>query len=67
MAEMKSVQVMEEGELLEDVRKIPKEKVLKDLFRYELDELSSDYFFLIGLNLKEWERIDSSSLWKQML
>ncbi|GFY90899.1 hypothetical protein Acr_07g0010950 [Actinidia rufa] len=35
-----------------------KDKVVDDLIRYELDEPSSSYFFLVGLNMKERERIE---------
>ena len=44
--------------VLEDVGRIFEAKVKEDLIRYELDELSSDHFFLIGANLKEWERTE---------
>ena len=54
----KEVQLIEEEmEVLEDVGRDPETKVVDDLMRYELDEPSSDYFFLIGSDLKEWERI----------
>ena len=53
-AVMKSVQLVEEErELLKDVSRILEEKVVKELVHYELDEQSSDHFFLIGSNLRE--------------
>ena len=36
----------------------PKAKVMEDLIRYELDELSSDRFFLLSANLEERERTE---------
>ena len=48
----------EECKVLEDVGRVPKLKVVKDLVRYDLDELSSDRFFLVGSNLKERERTE---------
>ena len=56
---MKEVQLVEEEvEILEDVRRNSEAKVVEDLMRYELDEPSSKYYFLIGANLKERERIE---------
>ncbi|GFY90770.1 hypothetical protein Acr_07g0009670 [Actinidia rufa] len=46
------VQFVEERKVLEDVDRIPEEKVVEDLVRYELDGPSSDRF------LKEQERIE---------
>ena len=58
-AVMKSVQLVEEErEMLEDVGIIPKKMVVKDLILYELDEPSSDHFFLVVSNIKERERIE---------
>ena len=47
--------IEEEHEVLEDVGRNPEAKVMKDLIRYELDELSSDRFFLTGANMEEQE------------
>ena len=45
-ATMKEVQLVEEEiEVLEDIGRTPEDKVMEDLIRYELDELSSDHFF----------------------
>ena len=56
---MKEVQLIEEEhEVLEDVEWDPEAKVVEDLIRYELDEPSSDRFFLIGANLEERERTE---------
>ena len=56
---MKEVQLIEEErKILEDVGRDPKAKVVKDLIRYELDEPSSDHFFLTGANLEERERTE---------
>ena len=53
-AAMKKVQLVKEKmEVLEDVRRTPDDKVVEDLICYELDEPSSDHFFLTGANLKE--------------
>ena len=58
-AAMKEVQLIEEEhEVLDDVRRDPKAKVVEDQIRYELDEPSSDCFFLTGTNLKERERTE---------
>ncbi|GFY92612.1 hypothetical protein Acr_08g0010080 [Actinidia rufa] len=58
-ATMKEVQLVEEErEVLEDVGRAPEAKVVEDLLRYKLDERSLDCYFLIGSNLKEWERIE---------
>ncbi|GFZ14473.1 hypothetical protein Acr_24g0006630 [Actinidia rufa] len=54
-ASMKEVQLIEEErEVQEDVERDPETKVM----HYELDEPSSDHFFLIGANLKEQERTE---------
>ena len=45
--------VEEEQEVLEDVSRTPEAKVMKELVRYDLDELSLDSFFLNDSNLKE--------------
>ena len=51
---MKFVQLVEEErEVLKDVSRILEEKVVKELVHYELDEKSSDHFFLIVSNLRE--------------
>ena len=50
--------VEEEREVLEDIERVPEEKPVEDLIRYDLDESSSDHFFLVGSNLKEQERIE---------
>ena len=42
-----------EHEVLDDVRRDPKAKVVEDLIRYELDEPSSNRLFLSSANLKE--------------
>ena len=43
---MKEVQLVEqEKEVLEDIGRTPEDKVMEDLIRYELNELSSDHFF----------------------
>ena len=56
---MQEVQLIEkEHEVLEDVGRDPEAKVIEDLIRYELDEPSSDCFFLTGANLKERERTE---------
>ena len=56
-AAMKEVQLVEnEREVLKDVGKTPEAKAVEDLIRYELDELSSNRFFLIGPNMRERER-----------
>ena len=48
----------EEREVLEDVSRTSKDKVDEDLIRYKIDEPSSDYYFLVDSNMKEWERIE---------
>ena len=48
--------VEEEREVLKDVRRTPKAKVVEDLMHYDLNEPSSDRFFLTGSNLTEQER-----------
>ena len=56
-AAMKKVQLIEqEQEVMEDIGRDPEAKVMEDLICYELDELSSDRFFLTGVNLEERER-----------
>ena len=51
---MKEVQLIEEEwEVLEDVGRDPEAKVVEDLIHYELDEPSSDHFFLTNANLEE--------------
>ncbi|GFS42015.1 hypothetical protein Acr_00g0077690 [Actinidia rufa] len=50
--------VEEEHEVLEDVERNPEAKAVEDLVRFELDEPSSDRFFLTGANLEERERTD---------
>ena len=50
--------IEEEHEVLEDVGRDPEDKVMEDLIRYELDEPSSDRFFLTGANLEERERTE---------
>ena len=45
--------IEEEYEVLEDVGRDPKANVVEDLIRYELDEPSSNHFFLIGANREE--------------
>ena len=58
-ATMKEVQLVEdERKVLKDVCRTPEAKVLEDLIIYELDEPSSDCYFLIGSNLNERERIE---------
>ena len=48
--------VEKEREVLEDVNRTPEAKVMEDLIHYELDEPSSNLFFLVGSNMKEWDR-----------
>ena len=51
---MKEVQLIkEEQEVQENAGRDPEAKVVKDLICYELDEPSSDRFFLTRVNLKE--------------
>ena len=38
-----------------DARRVPKDKIVEDLVRYELEKPSYDYFFLVGSNTKELE------------
>ncbi|GFY91447.1 hypothetical protein Acr_07g0016430 [Actinidia rufa] len=53
----KEVQLIEqEHEVLEDVGRDLEAKVMEDLIHYELDEPSSNRFFLTGTNLEERER-----------
>ena len=44
--------------VVDDVGRIFEAKVKEDLIRYELDEPSSDHFFLIDANLEDWERTE---------
>ena len=53
-----NVQLIEKREVLEDVGREPEVKVVEDLIRYELEEPSSDRFFLTGTNLEEQERTE---------
>ena len=56
---MKELQfVEEEREVLEVVGRNPKEKVVEDLIRYELDEPRSDLYILVSLNVKERKRTE---------
>ncbi|GFZ10852.1 hypothetical protein Acr_22g0002500 [Actinidia rufa] len=56
---MKEMQLVEkEREVLEDVSKVPKDKVVEDLVHYELDEPSLGRLFLVGSNMKERERTE---------
>ncbi|GFZ11580.1 hypothetical protein Acr_22g0009780 [Actinidia rufa] len=56
---MKEVQMVDEKwAVLEDVGKTLEAKVMEDLIRYELNEPSSDRFFLTSANLKEQERTE---------
>ena len=58
-AAMKEVQfIEEEQEILDDVGRDPKAKVVEDLIHYELDEPSSYRFFLTSANLEERERTE---------
>ena len=51
---MKEVHLIEdEHEVLEDVKRNPEAKVIENLICYELDEPSSDRFFLTSANLEE--------------
>ncbi|GFS44221.1 hypothetical protein Acr_00g0089210 [Actinidia rufa] len=53
-AAMKEMKLIEkELEVLEDVGRDSKAKVVEDMIHYELDEPSSDRFFLTGANLEE--------------
>ncbi|GFY97881.1 hypothetical protein Acr_12g0004220 [Actinidia rufa] len=64
-AAMKEVQMVEEDiEVMEDVGRDPEAKVIEELVRYELDEPSSDRFFLIGSDLKKCERTELIQLLK---
>ena len=45
--------VEEKHEILEDVERTPEAKIVEDMISYELDEPSSDRFFLTSANLKE--------------
>ena len=42
----------EEREVLEDVGRTTKDKIVEDLIRYELDMPSLDRYFLVGSNMK---------------
>ena len=56
---MKEVQLIEEEhEVLDDIGRDPKAKVVKALLHYELDEPSSNSFFLTSANLEERERTE---------
>ncbi|GFZ21140.1 hypothetical protein Acr_29g0003020 [Actinidia rufa] len=58
-AAMKEVHLVEEEyEVLEDVGWNPEAKVVEDLVRFELDEPSSNRFFLTRANLEERERTE---------
>ena len=49
--EIKEVQLVEqERKVLENVGRVLKENVVKDLVCYEFDDPSSDRFFLVGDN-----------------
>ena len=48
----------EEHEVLENVERDLEAKVVEDLICYELDEPSSDCFFLIGANWEARERTE---------
>ncbi|GFS39638.1 hypothetical protein Acr_00g0064040 [Actinidia rufa] len=56
MREMQLVE--EEQKVLEDVGMTLKTNVIEDLIRYDLDKPNSDYFFLIGSNLRERKRTE---------
>ena len=56
MNEVKLIE--EEHKVLKDVGRDPEAKVVEDLICYELDEPSSDCFFLIGANLEEQKRTE---------
>ena len=56
--------IEEEQEVLEDVKRDPGAKVVEDLIHYELDEPSSNRFFLTGANLEERERTELIQLLK---
>ena len=56
---MQQVQLIEEvQEVLEDLERDLEARVVENLIRYELDEPSSNRFFLTGANLEERERIE---------
>ena len=56
---MQQVQLIEEvQEVLEDLERDLEARVVDNLIRYELDEPSSNRFFLTGANLEERERIE---------
>ncbi|XP_057501720.1 uncharacterized protein LOC130785552 [Actinidia eriantha] len=62
---VKKVQMVEEYiEALKDVGRDPEAKVVEELVHYELDEPSSDRFFLTGSDLNECERIELIQLLK---
>ena len=48
----------EEREVLEDVSKTLKAKVIEDLIHYDLVEPCSNCYFLVGLNMKERKRTE---------
>ncbi|GFY95161.1 hypothetical protein Acr_10g0005460 [Actinidia rufa] len=53
-----AIMVDEEREVLKDVGKAPKAKVMEDLMHYDLHDPNSDCFFLMGSNLTERERTE---------
>ena len=64
---MQEVQLIkEEHEVLEDVGRNPEAKVVENLIRYELDEPSSDRFFLTCANWRNGREPDSFSSLKQI-
>ena len=48
----------EEREVLEDVSKTLKAKVIEDLIHYDLVEPCSNCYFLVGLNMKKRKRTE---------
>ena len=48
--------VKKEREILKDVGRTPEAKVVEDLICYELIEPRLNHFFLVGSNMREWER-----------
>ncbi|GFS32905.1 hypothetical protein Acr_00g0025260 [Actinidia rufa] len=62
----KEVQFVEgEMEVLEDVGRIPENKVVKDPIHYEVNEPSSHRYFLHGSNMKEQERTELTEFLKE--
>ena len=51
---------------MEDVERDPEAKVMEELIHYELDERSSDLFFLTDANLEERERTELIQSSKQI-